>query len=91
MSDLISREEFIKRIEPYNTDDKMDKALYNFAYNKMMDCSSVEPERKTGKWIKRKGETIILYGWYQCSQCGAIIGEPTNYCSECGARMEVDG
>jgi hypothetical protein len=83
--DLVSRKEFLKRIEPYNTDDKVDKALYTFAYYKMMSCSSVEPGRKPGKWLKRTDKTKELYGWYQCSQCGAIIGEPVNYCSECGS------
>lgn len=93
MSDLISREEFLKRIEPYNTDDKMDKALYNFAYNKMMDCSSVKPERKTGKWIWDKRT-----GTYHCSECGhdplhEDVGEleEYKYCMNCGAEMEVDG
>lgn len=49
------------------------------------ELPSVEPERKPGKWLKRIYKTKELYGWYQCSQCGAIIGEPANYCSECGS------
>lgn len=37
MAEYISREEFLKRIKPYNTSDKTDKALYNFALNKMIE------------------------------------------------------
>ena len=80
-----------------HTEDKATKARVgkHIVYNVDWLKEHFETERKLyekkRKWIKRKGETIILYGWYQCSQCGAIIGEPTNYCSECGARMEVDG
>jgi hypothetical protein len=36
MSEYISREEFLKRIKPYDTSDKKDKALYNFALSEMM-------------------------------------------------------
>ena len=85
MSDLISRKEFLKRIEPYNTEDKMDKALYNFAYNRMMDCSSSEPERKPGKWINVDGSTNSA----DCSCCGNRGRAWMNYCYECGAKMEV--
>ena len=36
MSRYIDADEFEKRIKPYDTDDEMDKALYNFAHNMMM-------------------------------------------------------
>jgi len=85
MSDLISRKEFLKRIEPYNTEDKMDKALYNFAHNKMIDCSSSEPERKHGKWVENK------WGEETCSECGYIHkAEGSNFCPNCGAKIGVD-
>ena len=53
-----------------------------------------QPERKRGKWIRQdrqdnKGKP--LYGWYQCSECGAFIGSnEANFCSECGADMRED-
>ena len=37
MPEYISREEFIKRIKPYDTSDNTDKALYNFALHKMVE------------------------------------------------------
>ena len=53
---------------------------------------SVEPERKTGKWVH-------MVGWWECNQCHAEYTDmPTcmgkviyEYCPNCGARMEVDG
>ena len=93
MIDMISREEFERRIKPYDTDDPMDKALYNFAHNKMTDCPSVEPERKLGKWLL----TIEDWNKWTCSECGfskrtdihVTLGY--DYCPKCGSRMEVDG
>lgn len=37
MSDLISRSELLKRLEEWNTSDEMDKALYNFAFNRIIE------------------------------------------------------
>ena len=75
--------------------------LDNMGYTKLayavMDKDrfpSAQPERKRGKWIRQdrqdnKGKP--LYGWYQCSECGAFIGSnEANFCSECGADMRED-
>ena len=89
----MSRNEFLKRIEPYNTSDKMDKALYNFAFNKIISCSSVTPKRKMGKWIKHDtGHSI----YYSCSLCSCvapctetedkILWKLSNFCPDCGAK-----
>ena len=52
---------------------------------------SAQPQRKRGKWIRQSNKRKTLYGWYQCSECGAFCGGETNFCSECGADMrEVD-
>ena len=42
MPRAIYDDEFEKRIKPYDTDDKMDKALYNFAHNMMMSTSTAD-------------------------------------------------
>lgn len=44
---------------------------------------------RQGHWILQTDKSKKLYGWHICSECGAYIGEPTNYCSECGTKMEV--
>lgn len=41
-----------------------------------------------GHWTLQTDKNKKLYGWHICSECGAYIGEPTNYCSNCGAHME---
>ena len=46
-----------------------------------------QAERKRGKWIRQDNKGKPLYGWYQCSECGAVIGGKANFCSECGADM----
>lgn len=47
---------------------------------------TIEP--KKGKWIEQTDINSKLYGWYRCSECGAVIGIETNFCSECGADMK---
>ncbi|MBQ6482731.1 MAG: hypothetical protein IJI45_16605 [Anaerolineaceae bacterium] len=41
---LIDADEYEKRIKPYDTEDIMDKALYNFAHNKLITTPSAQPE-----------------------------------------------
>ena len=51
---------------------------------------TIELERMRGKWILQSNRRKTLYGWYQCSECGAFCGGETNFCSECGADMRKD-
>lgn len=48
--------------------------------------ADVQPVRH-GHWTLQEDRTKKLYGWHICSECGAWIGEPTNYCPNCGADM----
>lgn len=43
-----------------------------------------------GHWILQDNPRDKLYGGYRCSECGAVIGEKANYCSERGADMRED-
>ena len=44
---------------------------------------------KTGHWIKIKPYPLQMHD-YECSECGHETDDNTeNYCSECGAKMEV--
>lgn len=48
MAEYIGREEFLKRIKAYDTEDKKDKALYNFALNTIIgtpNANVVEREK----------------------------------------------
>ena len=43
-----------------------------------------------GKWIDRNGAIVAPF-WerYECSECGAR-SDNSNYCPNCGARMDKD-
>ena len=55
-----------------------------------------EPERKTGKWIKKSNiSPFYTVWWYECSECGQyplkdVYNQEslTNYCPNCGCKME---
>ena len=90
MGDLISRQAVLDLA-------KSGKLVSNGSYKSVCDAinglPSVEPERKTGKWIVEEdceGKTRNCI----CDQCGHETGDYTwenpNYCENCGAKMEVD-
>lgn len=82
MDDLISRQEAI---------DAIFGRSHEIIKMRIGNLPSARPERKRGKWIRQDNKGKPLYGWYQCSECGAFCGGETNFCSECGADMrEVD-
>ena len=43
---------------------------------------------KTGRWIDAESLDGAL--WYACSECGETEFHATNYCPNCGAKMESD-
>lgn len=59
------------------------------------NAPTIEPERKTGRWIKHP-EVKNVYGGtcIECSQCGEkyVVQhmEDEKYCRNCGARMEEE-
>ena len=42
---------------------------------------------KSGEWHKMENEEMEITGYY-CSVCDMPTNEPTNYCGNCGAKME---
>ena len=104
MSEYISREEFEKRIKPYDTEDHTDKALYNFAHNNMICCPSADVRPNThGHWgrLTRVENVYSIDGvrtWgikCQCDKCTftTIVVEGFgfyDYCPHCGSRNEVE-
>ena len=56
------------------------------------NAPTVEPERKTGKWIHDGFDIPHGVDWIHCSECGRrepnVPAAKTPYCPNCGARME---
>ena len=61
-----------------------------YVWKHVQDMPTIEPERKTGKWLPiiesdEFGEPYQA-GVY-CSECGFQSCSVDNYCSNCGARL----
>ena len=58
----------------------------SIAIGKVLDAPTIEPERKTGKWIL----VTDNYGQhYICNHCGEWrYHQEQKFCGECGAKME---
>ena len=56
MARYIDADAMIKRLEKWNTSDDMDKALYNFALNRINEqpTADVVEREKILKWIEEK-------------------------------------
>ena len=89
MSDLISRQAAIDAFDSYILDETTD-LNGNTVREVLEKMPSTQPERKKGKWIHDKDDTL-LSGY--CSRCGweSIIMETDvadmPYCPNCGADM----
>ena len=46
MTRLIDADAMMKRLKAWDTNDAMDKALYNFALNRVLEAPTVEPEKE---------------------------------------------
>lgn len=64
----------------------------------VIHAPTIEPERKTGKWIHHKpfdSEHHNCNTCIECSCCGTWFGADsyaqTNYCPNCGAYMRGEG
>lgn len=87
--DAISRISVLDTLD--NTDEFMDeertvenyKALLKECYEVL---PSVTPKQKMGHWIDYQKNRWI---YAQCSECGTVHDTKTNYCPNCGAKMEV--
>jgi DNA-directed RNA polymerase subunit RPC12/RpoP len=88
---MIDADALMERLKEWDTNDATDKALYNFALNRVLEAPTVEPERKMGRWIYSKQG-------YTCSECKTQFPTEVHYlnpeytlpkhCPECGARLE---
>lgn len=71
-----SKDEFLRVTNPF---DHLRKRIESL--------SSVNTERKVGYWIKNAPEWQNVDPPYICSECGLMHLTKTNYCDQCGARM----
>jgi len=53
---LIDANEMLKRLESWNTDDEMDKALYNFTLNRIIEQPPVEAIPI--EWVEKYAELL---------------------------------
>jgi len=88
-TDCISRKEAIDAIDGlpncYNGfSDSYDKA---YIIGVLEELPSAE---KTGKWIQHPIYEGSDHYYYACSECDYRSWSQDNYCSVCGARMEVE-
>lgn len=92
MSDCISRQAVQDYIAEYLSqflyDDVREVVETIDAY--IGDMPSVTPTERIGHWIKDDSEDIApIWGKIRvCSNCAYLQFNETNYCPNCGARME---
>ena len=94
----VDADAMIKRLKAWDTNDATDKALYNFALNRVLEAPTVEPERKKGEWkeIDTCNAKVTLQ-YMLCSACKRwhIVPyyyriTPSEYCPRCGAKMQAE-
>lgn len=74
---------------------KLDKGDITLGeYDRMLEPlkRKIEPERKTGRWVKKVDDGMY---WYECSECGdyplkSAFGHDvySDWCPRCGAKLE---
>lgn len=87
-SDAISRAEVHDLLATWLSDklDEKTREVLEVIDGKVEDMSPVTPKQKVGKWIYHM-ETWPT-SWYRCSICGGEEERTSNYCPNCGAKME---
>ena len=93
MSDLISSKALIKRLQKWNTSDDTDKALYNFAMNRIIEQPTVDAVPVVyGKWKKKTDYDDDNNAYFECSNCHHgdkhAKGVVVPFCWFCGASMK---
>ena len=97
--DLISRQAAIDAICEHGTDlERRGITVIAVVYHKQATVDLLEnlpSAERRGRWIKTKDLFFnpdgsgFFYG-RRCSSCTEISANATNYCPNCGARMEAE-
>lgn len=99
---LIDADEAIRRIEAnmraYYEESNGGYYLAEAAVDEIDAMPTVDAEPvKHGKWNKRttiaycRNGIFIDYDEYLCSECQKVTEIKENYCSNCGAKMDLEG
>ena len=82
---LINADELIEKYGGWYTEEGTEEGFIGTIESLINAIPSVQPERKTGKWISDK------YGNVICSACKCYAPKvrypKTNFCGHCGADM----
>lgn len=94
--DAISREAVIDGISKYFHDEYYQRTSIQDCRDCLIEdvitkLPSVTPQPKTGHWIEHPHETgeNWEYSKYECSECHVWEEDDSDYCPNCGARMEI--
>ena len=93
-SDTISRQQAIDALRDYLVEKRCPddgmltcRLIENEVINKL---PSVQPERKTGRWIEHENADIVdgyYVPKYECSCCHTWKHDDSDYCPDCGTKM----
>jgi hypothetical protein len=98
-ADCISRAKALEMLgdEPENWTDteKEIQEVNNYRWFKSIleELPPVTPQQRVGKWIQTKDDCdgVNFYDFsFECSKCGREQSFKSNYCPNCGAKMEVN-
>lgn len=103
---LIDADAMMKRLKAWDTNDATDKALYNFALNRVLEAPTIKPERKMipAKPIEKVGEYNENLIYLYCPSCKHGIGiwndrlkrgdmynkSNRNICAYCGQAIQLE-
>lgn len=87
--DAISRQAAIDALK--NLEDLQGRNVFTknglYPWNVIAQLPSVTPKQRTGHWISHYDEDEKV-GWYECGRCHTERAFNTDYCPDCGAKME---
>ena len=69
--------------------DRMTVEGYCAMVERVKALPSAQPEQKKGKWIDETFKPWgLVYHPYKCNQCGGYSEADSDFCPDCGAKME---
>lgn len=86
--DCVSREAVLEQTYNWSKDEFLRVTNpFDYLRKRIESLPSVSAERKVGYWIENAPEWQNTDPPYICSECGLMHLRKTNYCDQCGARM----